>query len=138
MPDWRKPGSRGWHRDRPARLAPGARRQSNPPPVSALGWFTGHIRERIAVTRHQLELLQPARARPYLLDDDTVTRVIRVHHDQAADLDLFQNQVGRWRADPGPDRRPAGRGGRLRDADRPAPPGQRRGAGRRGRAIARP
>ena len=70
-------------------------------PLSALSWFTGHVREGIAVTRHQLELLQPARARPYLLDDDTVTRIIRVHHDQADDLDLFQNQAGKWKADPG-------------------------------------
>ena len=76
-------------------------REQNWYPISALGWFTSHIREGIAVTRHQLELLQPARARPYLLDDDTVTRIIRVHHDQAADLDLFQNQAGKWKADPG-------------------------------------
>ena len=27
-----------------------------------LGWFTDHIREGIAVTRHQPELLQPARS----------------------------------------------------------------------------
>jgi hypothetical protein len=53
------------------------------------------------VTRHQLELLQPARARPYLLDDDTVARIIRVHHDQADDLDLFQNQADKWKAAPG-------------------------------------
>jgi hypothetical protein len=28
--------------------------------ISSLGWFTGDIREDIAVTRHQLELLQPS------------------------------------------------------------------------------
>jgi hypothetical protein len=33
-------------------------------PIGALSWFTGHVREGIAVTRHQLELLQPARAAP--------------------------------------------------------------------------
>ncbi len=69
-------------------------------PISALSWFTGHVREGIAVTRHQLELLQPARARPHLLDDDTVARIIRVHRDQAGDLDLFQNQADKWKADP--------------------------------------
>ncbi len=69
-------------------------------PVSRLGWFAGHIREGIAVTRHQLELLQPARSRPYLLDNATVARTIQVHQDQAADLDLFQNQAGRWKASP--------------------------------------
>jgi hypothetical protein len=76
-------------------------REQNWYPISSLGWFTAHIREGIAVTRHQLELLQPARARPYLLDDDTVARIIRVHHDQADDLDLFQNQADKWKAAPG-------------------------------------
>jgi len=60
-----------------------------------VSWFTGHIREDIAVTGRQLELLQPARARPSVLDDATVARIIRVHRDQAADLTLFQNQAGR-------------------------------------------
>ena len=55
-----------------------------------------------ATGRGDRELLQPARARPYLLDDDTVARIIRVHHDQAGDLDLFQNQADRWKAAPGP------------------------------------
>lgn len=49
-------------------------------------------------TRYQLELLQPARARPYLLDDDTVARIIRVHHGQADGLGLFQNQADKWEA----------------------------------------
>ena len=35
-------------------------------PISKLGWFTGHTRKGVTVIRHQLELLQPARARPYL------------------------------------------------------------------------
>ncbi len=69
-------------------------------PISKLGWFTGHIREGVAVTRHQLELLQPARARPYVLDDATVARIIRVHRDQADDLALFQNQADRWKTGP--------------------------------------
>ena len=49
----------------------------------------------------RLELLQPARARPYVLDDATVARIIRVHRDQAGDLTLFQNQADRWKTDPG-------------------------------------
>ena len=46
-----------------------AGREQNWYPISKLGWFTSHIREGVAVTRRQLELLQPARVRPYLLDD---------------------------------------------------------------------
>jgi hypothetical protein len=75
-------------------------REQNWYPISKLGWFTGHIREGVEATRRQLELLQPALARPYLLDDATVARIIRVHRDQAADLDLFQNQADRWRLAP--------------------------------------
>src|SRR6266853_2159886 len=76
-------------------------REQNWYPISKLGWFTGHIREGVEVTRRQLELLQPARARPYVLDDATVAHIIRVHRDQAGDLTLFQNQAGRWKTTPG-------------------------------------
>ena len=51
-------------------------REHNWYPVSQVGWFTAHIREGIAVTGHQLELLQPALARPGRLDDATVARII--------------------------------------------------------------
>ena len=32
-------------------------REQNWYPISPLGWFTGHIREGVEATRHQLELL---------------------------------------------------------------------------------
>jgi hypothetical protein len=75
-------------------------REPNWYPVSQVGWFTAHIREGIAVTGHQLELLQPALARPGRLDDATVARIIRVHHDQAGDLVYFQHQADKWKALP--------------------------------------
>ena len=58
------------------------------------------LREGMTVTPRQLELLQPARSQPYLLDDATVAPIIGVHRDQAGDLDLFQNQADRWKASP--------------------------------------
>ena len=70
-------------------------------PIGKVGWFTQHIREGIEVTAGQLALLQPALAQPGHLDDATVARIIRVHQDQADDLTLFQNQAGRWNAEPG-------------------------------------
>ena len=76
-------------------------REQNWYPVSKLGWFTGHIREGVETTCRQLGLLQPARARPNVLDDATVARIIRVHRDQAGDLTLFQNQAGRRKTDRG-------------------------------------
>jgi hypothetical protein len=39
-------------------------REQNWYPISQVGWFTAHIREDIAVTGHQLELLQLGLARP--------------------------------------------------------------------------
>jgi hypothetical protein len=75
-------------------------REQNWYPVSQVGWFTAHIWEGIAVTGHQLELLQPALARPGRLDDATVARIIRVHHDQAGDLVYFQSQADKWKALP--------------------------------------
>jgi hypothetical protein len=56
-------------------------------------------RQAARAGRYQLRI--PDRARPHLLDDDTVARIIRVHRDQAGDLDLFQNQADKWKADPG-------------------------------------
>ena len=53
-----------------------AGREQNWYPISKLGWFTGHIREGVAAARRQLELLQPARARPYVLDDATVAGAV--------------------------------------------------------------
>jgi hypothetical protein len=75
-------------------------REQNWYPIRDVGWFTRHTREGIAVTARQLELLQPALAEPYRLDDATVAGIIRVHQDQADDLVLFQNQADRWKAAP--------------------------------------
>lgn len=52
-------------------------REQNWYPVSQVGWFTAHIREGIAVTGHQLELLQLGLARPGRLDDAAVARIVR-------------------------------------------------------------
>jgi hypothetical protein len=72
-------------------------REQNWYPISEAGWFTQHMREGIAVTAGQLDLLKPALARPGRLDDATVADIIRVHKDQAGDLVLFQNQADRWK-----------------------------------------
>jgi hypothetical protein len=52
-------------------------REHNWYPVSQVAWFTAHIREGIAVTGHQLELLQLGLARPGRLDDATAARIVR-------------------------------------------------------------
>jgi hypothetical protein len=75
-----------------------ADREQNWYPLREAGRFTGHVREGIEVTAHQLELLQPAREQLWLLDDATVARIIGAHRDQADDLALFQNQADRWKS----------------------------------------
>jgi hypothetical protein len=74
-------------------------REQNWYPVSQVGWFTAHIREGPSPGTSG-SCCSPALARPGLLDDATVARIIRVHQDQAGDLVLFQNQAGNAR--PGP------------------------------------
>jgi hypothetical protein len=76
-------------------------REQNWYPIGDVGWFTEHMREGITVTTGQLDLLQPALARPGRLDNATVADIIRVHQDQAGDLVLFQNQADKWNATPG-------------------------------------
>jgi hypothetical protein len=88
-------------------------REQNWYPVSQVGWFTAHIREAIAVTGHQLELLQPGLARPGRLDDAAVARIIRVHQEQAGDLVYFQNQADKVEGTARPHRGATGRGSRL-------------------------
>jgi hypothetical protein len=56
-------------------------REQNWYPVSQVGWFTAHIREDIAVTGHQLELLQlglarPGRSRPGSWPDSLASHLI--------------------------------------------------------------
>ncbi len=78
-------------------------REQNWYSIGEVGWFTGHVREGVEVTTGQLDLLRRALAEPYRLDDATVSRIIRVHEDQAADVALFRNQADRWNAMPGLD-----------------------------------
>ncbi len=64
-------------------------REQNWYPIDMVDWFTEHVREGVGVTAGQLDLLAPALAEPYRLDDATVARIVRVHSDQAADLVLL-------------------------------------------------
>jgi hypothetical protein len=45
----------------------------------------------------QLTNLQQAEARPHVLDNATVDRLIRVYTEQKNDLWLYEEQLGRWR-----------------------------------------
>jgi hypothetical protein len=40
--------------------------------------------------------LVSCRSRPYVLDDYTVDRVLKVYSDQAEDVDIYEEQLSRW------------------------------------------
>lgn len=48
-------------------------------------------------SQEQLETFRESRTRPHVLDDDTVTRSIKLYKAQNADTQLFLNQCNHWR-----------------------------------------
>lgn len=69
-------------------------------PIAKLPSLAQHIDGWRAAVEEQYDTLQPARDRPYSLDDYTVGRVIQVFTTQRDDLWLFDEQVRRWRSGP--------------------------------------
>jgi hypothetical protein len=54
----------------------------------------------VSDTRTQWETLQPARAKPHVLDSALVERIERVYSEQLDTSALFQEQLSRWRKGP--------------------------------------
>ena len=50
-------------------------------------------------TREHLETLAEARVRPHVLDDATIDRVEKVHAEQLQFVDIYAQQISRWRTD---------------------------------------
>ncbi len=69
-------------------------------PVKQLPLIAYHLDEMVDDAREQYQNLQSARARPYILDDYTVGRVIKVFSSQQNDLWLFEEQLRRWGVEP--------------------------------------
>ena len=65
-------------------------------PISALGLIASIIDAQLDDARDQHELL--LRARPYVLDDATVERLLRVYGEMAEDNWLYDEQLARWEA----------------------------------------
>src|SRR5260370_39432303 len=53
----------------------------------------------LEASQEQYTTLLPARAKPYVLDNFTVNRVIKAFATQVADLHLFDDQLRRWLAE---------------------------------------
>ena|SRR2546425_688311 len=67
-------------------------------PIAMLATIARHLDGMVEADQEQLETLQEARTRPYVLDDDTVSRVKRAFTTQREDFWVFEEQLSRWQA----------------------------------------
>jgi hypothetical protein len=65
-------------------------------PISALPLIGSMIDGLLDEAEQQYETLRSCRARPHVLDDYTVGRVIKVYTEQADDVGLYAEQLSRW------------------------------------------
>ncbi len=65
-------------------------------PIERLALLASHIDGMLESTTEQYETLQLAKPKPFVLDNDTVGRVIDVFTTQQGDLWLFDEQLRRW------------------------------------------
>jgi hypothetical protein len=69
-------------------------------PISALPMIASLIDGMVSDTRTQWETLQPARAKPHVLDSALVERIERAYSEQLDTSALFLEQLSRWRQGP--------------------------------------
>ena len=69
-------------------------------PVSALPMIASLIDGMVSGTTAQWETLQPARAKPHVLDSALVERIERVYSEQLDTSAPFLEQLSRWRKEP--------------------------------------
>lgn len=73
--------------------------QVNWQPISEMPMIASMIDGALHDTREHLGTLTEARARPHVLDDATLDRVERVHDEQLAFVDIYAQQIHRWRTE---------------------------------------
>jgi hypothetical protein len=67
-------------------------------PISALPLIASMIDGLLDEVEKQNANLHACRSKPYVLDDHTVGRIIKVYSVQAEGLWLYEGQLSRWRA----------------------------------------
>ena len=67
-------------------------------PITQLALIASHIDWMLEAAQEHYQTLQPARAKPHVLDNYTVGRVTEVFTAQKKDLWLFEEQLKRWAA----------------------------------------
>ncbi len=61
--------------------------------------ITGMIDGALEDTREHMKTLAEARTRPHVLDNATIDRVERVHTEQLEFVDIYAQQISRWRTE---------------------------------------
>jgi len=86
-------------------------------PISRIPLVASMIDGALHDTGDHIQTLTKARAHPHVLDDATIDRVERVHREQLAFVDIYTEQLRRWRAE-GPSAGQQQELGRLEEQNR--------------------
>jgi hypothetical protein len=73
--------------------------QVNWQPIGQMSLISSMIDTSLNDTREHLSTLTKAKDRPHGLDDATIDRVERVHTEQMDYVELYTQQISRWRKD---------------------------------------
>lgn len=68
-------------------------------PISKMPLIASMIDGALDETRAHIKSLTEARKRPHVLDDATVDRIDKVHAEQLEFVDIYAQQIGRWRTE---------------------------------------
>ena len=71
--------------------------QVNWQPISQMPLISSMIDTSLNDTREHLGTLSKAKDRPHVLDDATIDRVEQVHAEQMNHVDIYTQQISRWR-----------------------------------------
>lgn len=71
--------------------------QANWQPISQMPLIASMITASLNDTREHLGTLSKAKDRPHVLDDATINRVEQVHTEQMDYVEIYAQQIGRWR-----------------------------------------
>jgi len=68
-------------------------------PISQIPLIASIIDGALDDTRDHVGTLSEARSRPHVLDDATIDGVDRVHNEQLEYVDVYDQQISRWRTE---------------------------------------
>ncbi len=68
-------------------------------PIRQMPLIARMIDDALDDTREHMKTLDEARVRPHVLDDATIGRVEQVHAEQLEFIDIYTQQISRWRTE---------------------------------------